>query len=101
MNIEAIGIDHIYIAVNDILRSEQFYDKAMGVLGFKKNSFENEGDPHVQYFNRHFEFVRPAHAKGIHDPLAPGLHHFWFRARITPPPMKSPGASRNGVSTQR
>jgi glyoxylase I family protein len=52
----------------------------MGVLGFKKNSFENEGDPHVQYFNRLFGFVlRPARAKGTHNPLSPGLHHFGFR----------------------
>ena len=80
MNVEIIGIDHIYISVTDMLRSEQFYDKTMGALGFKKNSFENEGDPHVQYFNRHFGFVlRPARAKGIHDPLAPGLHHFCCR----------------------
>ena len=52
----------------------------MPVLGFLKNSFLNEGDRHVQYYNRHFGFVlRPASRKTIHDPFTPGLHHFCFR----------------------
>jgi glyoxylase I family protein len=80
MNTEVIGIDHIYIAVTDLARSEVFYDTVMPVLGFKKNSFPNEGDRHVQYYNRHFGFVlRPAKRLLPHDPLAPGLHHFCFR----------------------
>lgn len=81
MSIEVIGIDHIYVAVTDMDRSEKFYDVVMTVLGFKKNTFENEGDRHVQYFNRHFGYVlRPARAgSSPHDPLAPRLHHFCFR----------------------
>ena len=80
MSIEVIGIDHIYVAVSDLARSEAFYDTAMKILGFRKNTFPNEGDRHVQYYNRHFGFVlRPARVKGSHDPLAPGLHHFCFR----------------------
>jgi glyoxylase I family protein len=81
MDIEVIGIDHIYVAVTDITRSEAFYNKVMKVLGFKKNTFVNEGALHVQFFNRHFGFVlRPAERpEQAHDPLAPGLHHFCFR----------------------
>ena len=80
MSVEVIGIDHLYLAVSDLQRSEEYYDRIMPVLGFKKNSFENEGDLHIQYCNRHFGFVlRPAHTKSAHDPLAPGLHHFCFR----------------------
>jgi glyoxylase I family protein len=80
MNIEVIGIDHIYIAVSNFGRSEAFYDKAMDILGFRKNEFVNEGDRHVQYYNRHFGFVlRPAHNPAPHDPFASGLHHFCFR----------------------
>jgi catechol 2,3-dioxygenase-like lactoylglutathione lyase family enzyme len=61
MRIEVIGIDHIYLAVTNVERSEAFYDKVMSVLGFKKNMFLNDGARHVQYFNRHFGFVlRPA-----------------------------------------
>jgi catechol 2,3-dioxygenase-like lactoylglutathione lyase family enzyme len=79
-DIEVIGIDHIYIAVSQLERSEKFYDRIMPLLGFKKNTFQNEGDRHVQYYNRHFGFVlRPARAKATHDPLAPGLRHFCFR----------------------
>ena len=81
MNIEVVGIDHIYVAVSDMKRSEDFYDKVMSVLGFKKNTFVNDGAPHIQFFNRHFGFVlRPAQRREqTHDPLAPGLHHFCFR----------------------
>jgi catechol 2,3-dioxygenase-like lactoylglutathione lyase family enzyme len=82
MNFEVIGIDHIYISVTDLVRSESFYDRIMLVLGFRKNSFLNEGDRHVQYYNRHFGFVlRPARPKTVHDPLTPGLHHFCFRVK--------------------
>ena len=78
--IEVIGIDHIYITVSDMARSQAFYDKVMAVLGFRSNRFEIGGDPHVQYYNRHFGSVlRPAHALRAHDPYSPGLHHLCLR----------------------
>jgi catechol 2,3-dioxygenase-like lactoylglutathione lyase family enzyme len=49
MDIEVIGIDHVYISVSSLERSERYYDKIMPVLGFRKNRFTNEGDPHIQY----------------------------------------------------
>ena len=77
---EVIGIDHIYIAVSDLGRAEAFYDKAMATLGFRKNTFTIGGEPHVQYFNRHFGFVlRPARSRIPHDSYAPGLHHLCLR----------------------
>ena len=78
---DVIGIDHIYIAVSDLVRSEAFYDDVMlEVLGFRKNTFAIGGDRHVQYFNRQFGFViRPARAAGPHDSYSPGLHHFCMR----------------------
>ena len=78
---EVIGIDHIYIAVSNLEASETFYDRVMTeVLGFRKNKFEIAGDPHVQYFNRHFGFVlRPSRVGTRHEPYSPGLHHFCLR----------------------
>jgi catechol 2,3-dioxygenase-like lactoylglutathione lyase family enzyme len=77
---EIIGIDHIYIAVSDLARSEAFYDRAMAILGFRKNTFAIGGDRHVQYFNRHFGYVlRPAKSRNAHDPYSPGLHHLCLR----------------------
>lgn len=78
---EVTGIDHIYITVTDMARSRAFYDTVMlGVLGFRCNSFEIGGDPHVQYYNRHFGYVlRPAHGARAHDPYTPGLHHLCLR----------------------
>ncbi|MCA1719308.1 MAG: VOC family protein, partial [Actinobacteria bacterium] len=36
MTVEVIGVDHIFVAVKDLGRSEEFYDRIMGVLGFRK-----------------------------------------------------------------
>lgn len=78
---EVTGIDHIYITVSDLERSETFYDKVLlKVLGFRKNKFALDGAPHVQYFNRYFGYVlRPARTHAAHDPYSPGLHHFCLR----------------------
>jgi glyoxylase I family protein len=78
---EVTGIDHIYITVSDLDRSEVFYDQVLlDVLGFRKNKFTLDGEPHVQYFNRHFGYVlRPSRATSAHDAYAPGLHHFCLR----------------------
>lgn len=78
---EVTGIDHIYITVSDLQRSEPFYDHVLlEVLGFRKNKFVLGGDPHVQYFNRHFGYVlRPSRNPVGHDSYAPGLHHFCLR----------------------
>lgn len=78
---EIIGIDHLYIAVSDLHRSESFYDRVMiDILGFRKNAFTLGGDPHIQYFNRHFGYVlRPARTVSAHDAYAPGLHHLCLR----------------------
>jgi catechol 2,3-dioxygenase-like lactoylglutathione lyase family enzyme len=77
---EIAGIDHIYITVSDMERSERFYDVAMSALGFRKNSFTIGGDRHVQFYNRHFGYVlRPAKSGAIHDRYSPGLHHLCFR----------------------
>lgn len=78
---EVTGIDHIYISVSSLAVSEPFYDRVLrDALGFRKNSFILAGDPHIQYFNRHFGFVlRPARVATQHEPYAPGLHHFCLR----------------------
>ncbi len=36
MSVEVIGIDHVFVAVSDMRRSEGFYDRVMPVLGFRK-----------------------------------------------------------------
>jgi catechol 2,3-dioxygenase-like lactoylglutathione lyase family enzyme len=82
MPVEVIGIDHVYLAVRDVVASERFFDGVMlGVLGYRKNASVIGGDPHVHYYNRQFGFsLRPARAgTPTHDPYAPGLHHFCFR----------------------
>jgi glyoxylase I family protein len=78
---EVIGIDHVFVSVRDLARSEAFYDQVFeAVLGFRKNTFVLGADPHIQYYNRHFGLVlRPARAASAHDPYAPGLHHLCLR----------------------
>lgn len=78
---EIIGIDHIYITVSNLERSEKYYDVVMKILGFRKNQFVLGGEQHIQYYNRHFGYVlRPARSVNVHDPYVPGLHHFCLRA---------------------
>jgi glyoxylase I family protein len=79
--VEVVGIDHIYVAVSDLGRSEDVYDRAMVILGFRKREGSIGGDPHVHYYNRHFGYlIRPAREQTPrHDPYAPGVHHFCFR----------------------
>jgi catechol 2,3-dioxygenase-like lactoylglutathione lyase family enzyme len=81
VTVEVIGIDHVYVTVSDLRRSEEFYDRVMGVLGFRKRRGTIGGDPHVHYYNRHYGYsLRPAREGAPdHDPYAPGLHHFCFR----------------------
>jgi len=77
---DVTGIDHIYITVSDMTRSERFYDTLMGILGFRRNSFVIDGESHIQYYNRHFGYVlRPGRVAREHDPYSPGLHHLCFR----------------------
>jgi len=81
MPVEVIGIDHVYLAVSDLARSEAFYDRVMlDVLGFRKGTMPIAGEPHCHYYNRHYGFsLRPARSATPHDSYAPGLHHFCFR----------------------
>jgi catechol 2,3-dioxygenase-like lactoylglutathione lyase family enzyme len=78
---EVTGIDHLYITVSDLARSEVFYDQVLlKALEFSKNKFTLDGEPHVQYFNRHFGYVlRPSRSPSTHNSYAPGLHHFCLR----------------------
>ena len=78
---DVIGIDHIYIAVTHLERSEAFYDLVMPELGFRKNTFSIHDAPHIQYYNRYFGYVlRPADpSTSAHNPYQSGLHHLCFR----------------------
>ena len=81
---EVIGIDHIYLTVTDLERSEAWYDLVLQhTLGFRKSHFTLAGDAHVQYFNRHYGIVlRPARVHTAHEPYAPGLHHLCLRVEM-------------------
>lgn len=78
---EAIGIDHLYIAVTDMEQSEHFYNLVLrDTLGFRKNTFTLNGTDHIQYYNRHFGYViRPAETSCETKAIIPGLHHFCLR----------------------
>jgi len=77
---EVIGIDHIYMTVSDLERSEKFYDAVMGVPGCKKYIFQLEDENHIQYYNRHFGYgLRPSRSKDSHNPYSSGLYHLYLR----------------------
>ena len=81
MPVEVIGVDHIFITVRDLSAAEEYYDKVMKVLGFRKHRTYIVDEPHVHYYNRHFAYwLRPARdAVSEHNAYAAGLHHFCFR----------------------
>lgn len=80
MSIEVTAIDHVYVSVADIDRSERFYDDVMRLLGFKKGTAPIAGERHLHYFNPVTQYtIRPAKRPIAHDPYAPGLHHLCFR----------------------
>ncbi len=80
---EVIGVDHIYASGSDFARSEAFYDRVMGALGFRRGDKPIGGDRHAHYFNRSLQYtIRPArNATRDHDPYAVGLHHICFQLR--------------------
>ena len=80
MPVEVIGIDHVYVTVRDLARAEEFYDRVMAVLGYRKTKAAIGGDPHIHYYNRQFGFsIRPARSDRPYDSYSAGLHHFCFR----------------------
>jgi len=78
--VRVIGLDHVYVSVSDLPRSEAFYDGVMAALGFRKGDKSIADDPHAHYFNAVMQYsLRPARSPGPHDPYAPGLHHLCFQ----------------------
>jgi len=60
---EVIGLDHIYVSVSDFARSEAFYDRVMGALGFRKGDKPIGGDRHAHYFiNEGLRIIWDSHA---------------------------------------
>ena len=82
MEVEVTGVDHVYLTVRDLEKSQRFYDRLMSALGFRKVARPLAGgDLHVHYFNRVLQLtLRPARSEARdHDPYSPGLHHFCMR----------------------
>ena len=52
MTVEVIGVDHVFVSIGDLGRSEEFYDRVMAILGFRKGEGIISGDPHLFYYNR-------------------------------------------------
>jgi len=83
MAVEILGLDHLYITVSDLRRSEQFYDPIMERLGFRKGDSAIGGDSHAHYFNPHLQYtIRPSRSAQVHhNPYSPGLHHVCFQVQ--------------------
>ena len=95
-----IGLDHLYLTVSDMERSERFYDAVMQRLGFRKGDKVVAGEPHAHYFNRALQItLRPAHTMTPHDPYAPGLHHVCLQVRRRPTSMRPPRRCASSAST--
>lgn len=81
MTLRLHGIDHIYLSVTDLNRSEEFYDRVMAALGLHKGDTPIGGARHAHYVTPSFQLtIRQAGSIQKHDPESPGLHHLCFQA---------------------
>jgi glyoxylase I family protein len=78
--IEVLGIEHVDLTVNELARSEAYYAKVLGALGFRRI---DDDDP--RWVNAHFSIaMRPAaptHLGVKFDRYRTGLHHLAFKAK--------------------
>jgi len=81
MPVEVLGVDHVFMTVRDLAVSEEYYDKVMKILGFRKHRTAIADEAHVHYYNRQFAYwLRPARDTAREfSPYAVGFHHFCFR----------------------
>lgn len=81
--IEVVGLDHLYLSVRDLARSQAFYDPVMRALGFRRGDRPIAGEPHAHYLNPVLQItLRPARdGTPDHDPYAPGMHHLCLQVR--------------------
>ncbi len=80
MTFQVTGIDHIYVAVSELRRSEMFYDEVMKLLDFRKGTGTVDGEVFIHYYNRHVQFtLRQAKPDGSRNSTAPGLDHLCFQ----------------------
>ncbi|HEX4334457.1 MAG TPA: VOC family protein [Polyangiaceae bacterium] len=76
-----VGVDHVFLSVTDLPRSEKFYDGVMTALGFRKVENELAGDRHAHYLNPSLQLtIRPARSDERADPHRAGLHHLCLQA---------------------
>ena len=81
MPVDIIGIDHVFIDVNDLAKAEAFYDKVMPILGFRKGKASNKVSPRLRYDCRLFTYwVRlvPSATEGA-EPGRASVPHLCFR----------------------
>ena len=78
---EVLGVDHIDLTVNDLPRSTAFYEKILGVLGFRRLPL----DTYVAWGNAQMNIaLRPALADergAVFNRYRVGLHHLALKAK--------------------
>lgn len=81
MPVDIMGLDHVFIDVEDLARAEVFYDKVLPILGFRKGKASDKVSPRLRYDCRLFTYwVRLAPA--ANDGTVPGrtsVPHLCFR----------------------
>ena len=95
--IDVLGFDHVDLTVNHVERSQPFYEKVLGALGFRLIHETSESGS-VIFANGHTSIaIRPpsaAHANASFDRYRVGLHHLALRAARVPTSIAStPGSS--------
>ena len=100
--IDVVGLDHIYLTVSDLERSERFYDSVLELLDFRKGDKPIAGEPHRHYFNRVMQIsIRPGReGHRSHDPYGPGLHHLCLQVEtVEDVDRAAAGLAERGIAT--
>ncbi len=82
MPIDVLGFDHIDLTVNDLARSQVFYEKVLGELGFRFVKDGATGDPIFANGLTSLALRVPSTEQqgAAFDRHRVGLHHLAFRA---------------------
>src|SRR5215475_184847 len=80
--LEVFGIEHIDLTVNDLQGSDEFYDKVLSALGFRRLEEDDAGEHDLRWANAHLTIaIRPAASSAQFNRHRVGLQHLAFKLK--------------------